>query len=227
MPVCSHCGLNNNNKYFCKGCGCELKEKEISIPTLPETNTNFLDEVIDTLEQTFPISSEKQIDFENNPTMKIDDFISSEGTIMIENHYLEPVENKESFFSVFYENLMITFFSILFALCVKFIFLANLILFIKVYFLSFALIGFLTWVVFPFIFGASPLSIPKRFFIIKGITETIKSDIATSLLLWLTSFLFYSSFFGIFLELIIFYLKGKKSESAMFYVTSVKYMKKK
>ncbi len=229
MPVCSHCGLENNNKYFCKGCGHEILEKTVCVPVLPETNINFLDEVIDTLEETFPPVSEKQADFvTQTPSMKIDDFISSEGTVMVENSYMLPISKKESFFAVFSENVMIMLFSVLFATAVKFIFPANLILLTKVYFLSFALIGFLSWVVFPFLVGAPPLSMTfKRFFIIKGVTETIKGDLTTSLLLWLTSFLFYSSLFGIFLEIIVFFSKGQKSESAMFYVTSVKYMKRK
>ncbi|HSW61418.1 MAG TPA: hypothetical protein VLJ60_11495, partial [bacterium] len=58
MISCSHCGFENNNYFFCAGCGKTLTVRKKNVfSRLPESSTRFLEEVVNTIEKVFYVDN--------------------------------------------------------------------------------------------------------------------------------------------------------------------------
>ena len=95
MTTCPHCKSENNNFYYCKGCG-----RKIPLTSKPEerkksSSFNFIEEVIDIIESKFISSDFTMTNIANMGSISLDEISKEEGIILFGNEQWQEISRKQ------------------------------------------------------------------------------------------------------------------------------------
>ena len=95
MTTCPHCKSENNNFYYCRGCG-----RKIPLTSKPEerkksSSFNFIEEVIDIIESKFISSDFTMTNIANMGSISLDEISKEEGIILLGNEQWQEISRKQ------------------------------------------------------------------------------------------------------------------------------------
>lgn len=158
MTICPHCKSENNNFYYCKGCG-----RKISVNLKPEIREEssapkFIEEVIDIIESNFISSDITITTISNTGGISLGDISKEEGITLVGSeqwHEITPKQLCSCFFgelsSIYIISLIITM--------IGFIAGANKVeMIFQLYASVFLVLSLIVWFIVPYFSGFSPVS---------------------------------------------------------------------
>ena len=95
MTTCPHCKSENNNFYYCKGCG-----RKIPLTSKPKNRTessssDFIEEVIDIIESKFISSDVTVTTISNFGSISLDEISKEEGIILLGNEQWQEIPRRK------------------------------------------------------------------------------------------------------------------------------------
>ena len=158
MTTCPHCKSENNNFYYCKGCG-----RKIPLTSKPEerkksSSFNFIEEVIDIIESKFISSDFTMTNIANMGSISLDEISKEEGIILFGNEQWQEISRKQQNSCFFSEMISIYIMSSIITM-IGFIAGANDIKMIfQLYASAFLLLSFTELFLVPYFSGFSLVS---------------------------------------------------------------------
>jgi len=227
MTKCLNCGCSNLNSHYCQGCGEALTKEKSFVSSTPSASVSFLDEVIGTIENIFPEEEKEEDTYVAQPVFDIAQIVNDQGIHIIDDQRWKNADIKECFFAFSIDMTITILFSAFSAVLALFIANFSILMSIKIYFVIYALLSFVSWFLFPFVLESSPYALSYyNLTIVKGAVKRIKKEYSTFLILWILS-LIYAFFPVLIIESVTFLLRKKnRSMPFIFQLIGIKYMKR-
>ena len=107
MTTCPHCKSENNNFYYCRGCG-----RKIPLSPKPEkrkesSSSDFIEEVIDIIESKFISSDFTMTNIANMGSISLDEISKEEGIILLGNEQWQEIPRRQQCACFFGETVSI------------------------------------------------------------------------------------------------------------------------
>ncbi len=224
MTRCHSCGAISNNRFYCRGCGRSLEAVQVCPAAERKREVNFLNEVVKTIETVYPEERRTEKIRVQQPSVDMAKLVDSSSIFIVDSERCRRVEGEDNYRAMLLDMGVTVAVPMLFSIGASFILGCSAAMGLKIYFVSYFLVSFLMWFVFPFIFESSPMALIMRdYTLIKGAVGRLKGDLLVMLILWITSLLY--SFLPLLLfEYAVSLLYGKHYFPFMFQVAGVKYV---
>lgn len=226
MTLCPHCKSENNNFYYCKGCGRKIvfakkkSEKEKGIVT------DFIGEVVDIIEKKSNPDSFYKAVSSNTVEISLEKISKDEGILLIDGGQWVNIPQKRQNDCFFGE---IVFLYILSAVITMVGYIAGadeIGMILQLYASVFLLFSFVAWFLIPYFAGLSPMSsIMYHCSMFHVSDKSVKNRAYNLFLMFLFSAIPYIFIFPFFYSL----LKSKFSENykpLSFSISEIKYLEK-
>ncbi len=230
MVRCIRCGLENRDLRYCSGCGSiivkeEKEKKSASVKRMKGDFSSLAISVIDNIFSSNVSDVESKIVFRKT-SIDISEMANKKGVYIVGNKKWRKTAPSTSFLMYVADMLIPLLLSVFFASGSFAYFYTSLISSLKIYFATYFFFSFAVWFIFPLVFCSTPIaSIYKDYYLVRGGSDNAVPSAASIFSLWLYIFIF--SFFPLFfMEILIFYIRGKKSIPFPFQMTGFLYMKK-
>jgi len=227
MISCPHCGFENNNYFFCAGCGRGIPVKKKSVFTkLPESSTRFLEEAVNTIERVFYTDNSIHTTLDmNTQLINMSEISKESGIFIIDDAQWKDVEGKIKLSCFFGETALAYILSFVLSLIGVMLGSAGIEMTFKLFFTCYILVSFLQWFIFPYISGSTVVAFAghrcglfvDRKFSVRG---------RPGLLLILSLFMFLHSFVPFFLIEYLLAAKIKSYVPVALKITGIDYLKK-
>ena len=157
MINCPHCGYDNNNYFFCAGCGRSIPVKKKSVfNKLPESSTKFLEEAVNTIERVFYIDNSIHTTLDmNTQIINMSEISKESGIFIIDDAQWKDVEGKVKLACFFGETALAYILSLILSLIGVFIGSIGLEMTFKLFFTCYILVSFLQWFIVPYLTGST------------------------------------------------------------------------
>ncbi|HNT27168.1 MAG TPA: hypothetical protein PKH10_03220 [bacterium] len=230
MTRCLHCGYENNNPSCCAGCGRGLT-RPIAGPVCcgPDQAVSLVDEMRQAVERVFPSdTSSSEEPFMARPAaagIDVSRIAAESGLFIVGEARYEPLTGKETARGFFLETAVVIVVSLLLAFISKVWGHYGVVAATKVYLVSFMALSSATWLLFPYLFGSSPLvALLFRFSLIRQERKSAQGDAAATLLLWFVS-LSYSLIPLLFAEYLYLMVARDHYQPLSFQLSDIRYMR--
>ena len=157
MTVCPHCKSENNNFYYCKGCGRKITNVLKPAAKKDSQATNFIEEVIDIIERNF-ISDVTVTTISSPFRINLGELSEEEGITLLGSEQWQETRPKQQC-NCFFGEIIATY--IISAIITMVGFIAGAEGFetvFQLYAAAFLLLSFLVWFIVPYFTGFSPVS---------------------------------------------------------------------
>lgn len=227
---CIHCGYENNNPSYCAGCGRGLiRPVETVSGGEPAQTVSLVDEMRRAVERVFPSEPSAGEQSFTVPGVSagidVSHIAAESGLFIIGESRYEPLTGKETARGFFLETVVIVTVSLLLAFISKVWGHYGVVAATKVYLVSFMALSAATWLLFPYLFGSSPLvALLFRFSLIRQERKSAQGDAAVTLLLWFFS-LSYSLFPLLFAEYLYLMVARDHYQPLSFQLSDIRYMR--
>lgn len=228
MISCPHCGYDNNNYFFCAGCGRSIPQAKQSkiFSRLPESSTRFLEEVVNTIEKVFYVDNSIHTTLDmNTQIINMSEISKESGIFIIDDAQWKDVEGKIKLSCFFGETALAYILSFVLSIIGVVLGSAGLEMTFKLFFTCYILVSFLQWFIFPYMSGSTVVAFAghrcglfvDRKFSVRG---------RPGLLLILALFMSLHSFFPFFLFEYLLAAKIKSYVPLALKITGIDYLKK-
>jgi len=157
MTTCPHCKSENNNFYYCHGCGRRIPFSSKPKERKKSSSSDFIEEVIDIIESKF-ISDVTVTTIANIGTISLDEISKEEGIILVGNDQWQEIPRKQQCACFFGEIFCISMISAIITM-IGFIAGANdAKMVFQLYASAFLLLSFTEWFLVPYFSGFSLVS---------------------------------------------------------------------
>jgi hypothetical protein len=157
MISCSHCGFENNNYFFCAGCGKTLTVRKKNVfSRLPESSTRFLEEVVNTIEKVFYVDNSIHTTLDmNTQIINMSEISKESGIFIIDDSQWKDVEGKIKLSCFFGETALAYILSFILSVIGIFLGSAGFEMTFKLFFTCYILVSFLQWFIVPYLTGST------------------------------------------------------------------------
>lgn len=158
MTICPHCKSENNNFYYCKGCG-----RKISFNSKPEVRKespapDFIEEVIDIIESNFISSDITMTAVANIGSINLGEISKEEGIILVGNEQLREISPKQQCSCFFGELICIYIISSIITMIGFIAGAKGFEMIFQLYASVFLVLSLIVWFIVPYFSGFSPVS---------------------------------------------------------------------
>lgn len=227
---CVHCGYGNNNPYYCAGCGLALtRTVESPVRGGVDRAVSLVDEMRLAVERVFPSepsSGEESFTAQVvSPGIDVSRIAAESGLFIVGEARYAPLTGRETARGFFLETAVVVVVSLLLAFISKVWGHYGVVAATKVYLLSFMTLSSATWLLFPYLFGSSPLvALLFRFSLIRQERKSAQGDAAATILLWFVS-LSYSLIPLLFAEYLYLMVARDHYQPLSFQLAEIRYMR--
>ena len=158
MTICPHCKSENNNFYYCKGCGRKIPLTSKQEERKESSASDFIEEVIDIIESKFISSDFTVTTISNIGSISLDEISKEEGITLVGSEQWQKIPDKQQNACFLGEMLSIYIMTAVITM-IGFIAGANDIKMIfQLYASAFLLLSFTEWFLVPYFSGFSLVS---------------------------------------------------------------------
>ena len=159
MTTCPHCKSENNNFYYCKGCGRKIPPVSKPEERKKSSSSDFIEEVIDIIESKFLSSDVTVTTISHIGSISLDEISKEEGIILLGNEQWQEIPRRQQCACFFGEIVSIYMMSAIITM-IGFIAGANdFRMVFQLYASAFLLLSFTEWFLVPYFSGFSLVSL--------------------------------------------------------------------
>ena len=226
MTICPHCKSENNNFYYCRGCGRKIPFISKQEKRNESSSSDFIEEVIDIIESKFISSDFTMTNIANMGSISLDEISKEEGIILLGNEQWQEIPRRQQCACFFGGMVSIYLMSAIITM-IGFIAGANDVKMVfQLYASAFLLLSFTEWFLVPYFSGFSLVSsLLYNCSMFTYRDENMKNKTQNLLMMFL-----FASIPGIFVVPFLYsLLKSKLSENYIplaLSISEIKYLKK-
>ena len=157
MTICPHCKSENNNFYYCKGCGRKITNVSRPVTEKESPSSNFIEEVIDIIERNF-ISDVTMTTVSNPFRINLGQLSEEEGITLVGSEQWQEIRPKQQCNCFLGEIICIYIISVVITMVGFIAGAEGLETVFQLYAAAFLLLSFLVWFIVPYFTGFSPVS---------------------------------------------------------------------
>ena len=159
MIRCHACGAKNNNHSYCRGCGRSLANQPSPSPIERRQKVNFLNEVVKTIETVYPKETQVEKPLIKQPSVAMTRLVDPSAIFIVDNERCHKVEGIKNYKAMAMDMGVTTTVPLTFSIGSTILLKGSAVMGLKIYFVSYFLVSFLIWFVFPYIFESSPMAL--------------------------------------------------------------------
>ena len=158
MTLCPHCKSENNNFYYCKGCGRKFVIAEKKSEKKEGTSTDFISEVIDIIEKKSNPSSFYETVRSNTMEISLEEMSKDEGILLIDGEQWTEISSKRRNSCFLGEIFFIYILSAMVSMTAYIAGANEIAMIFQTYASAFLLFSFVAWFLVPYFSGFSPIA---------------------------------------------------------------------
>ena len=158
MTLCPHCKSENNNFYYCKGCGRKFVITEKKSEKEKGTSTDFISEVIDIIEKKSNPSSFYEAVHSNTLEINLEEISKDEGILLIDGEQWTEITPKRRNSCFLWEIFFIYILSAMVSMATYIAGANEIVMIFQLYASAFLMFSFLAWFLIPYFLGFSPVA---------------------------------------------------------------------
>lgn len=226
MTLCPHCKSENNNYYYCKGCGRKFFPVRTKSEKEKGTGTDFIDEVIDIIEKKSNSTSFYDAVGSNTLEISLEDISKDEGILLIDGEQWKDIPQKQQNGCFFSEIIFLYMLSAVITMVGYIAGADETGMIFQLYASVFLLFSFIVWFLIPYFGGLSPMSsVMYHCSMFRLTNKSVKSRASNLFSMFLFASIPYIFVFPFFYSL----LKSKFSENyrpLSLSISEIKYLEK-
>ena len=226
MTLCPHCKSENNNFYYCKGCGRKLVFTRKKSERENGVSTDFISEVINIIDEKSNPKSFYDAVRSNTMEISLEEISKDEGILLIDEEQWKNIPQKQQNSCFFGEIIFLYMLSAVITMVGYIAGADETGMILQLYASVFLLFSFIAWFLIPYFCGLSPMSSIMYHCSMFLLTDkSVKNKASNLFVMFLFSAIPYIFIFPFFYSL----LKSKFSGSyrpLSFSISEIKYLEK-